>query len=334
MRRGIAAAAAWIVSLVSFAAGAAPVTTPPPVPDEPASYDDQSMAALAVGASELEGLAWAATAACADGDELARRQCRVVRDARLERGRAAVLRVTGDRGALEIGAWDAAGQGLPIIVRGCVACVATVDVGGSARHLAAVDGALVVEGGVLRGAVVHRSTRLFSSEAAAERWQVEVAPRLVTELLVRLPPASAPRPAGDAVAIEVVGFRVHDPCSGAVVASSAQADPVRADPGRCGKAPEKPVRTAVPDQLSTADIREALAPAEVAARACFERYGVAGAAQFRISIADTGAVLAVTQAGDFVDTPTGACIEVGVKAARFPRTRRARSSITYPIVVR
>jgi hypothetical protein len=333
MRRGIAAAAACVASLGLDAVAAPPPTAPAAV-DDPASYDDQAMAAALVGAPELEGLVWAATAACADGDELARRQCRAVRDARLQRGRTGVLRVTGDRGALELGAWDGAGQGLPIIVRGCVACAAAIDVGGAPRHLATVDGPPVIDGGVLRGAVVHRSTRLFSGEAAAERWRVEVGPRLVTELLVRLPAAGAPRPGSDPVAIDVVGFRVHDPCSGAVIVSSAPADPVRADPGRCGKAPVKPAKTAVPEQLSTADIREALAPAEAAARACFERYGVAGAARFRISIADTGAVLAVTQEGEFVDTPTGACIEVGVKAARFARTRRARQSVTYPIVVR
>jgi hypothetical protein len=321
MRRGTAAIAALAAALLTSHARA----------DEPASYDEQATAAVVAGPAELEGLVWAATAACDGGDDLGRRQCRAVRDARLARSRATVLRMTGDRGALEIGAWDAAGQGLPIVVRGCVACATGVDVGGGPRHLAAVDGAPVVQDGVLRGAVVHRSLRMFSSEQAAERWRAEVAPRLVTELLVRLPATAA---TGPTVAIEVLAARVHDPCSGAVIAASAPADPVRADPGRCGKAPAKPAASSVPDTLSTADIRDALAPAEAAARACLERYGVAGAARFRISIADTGAVLAVAQEGDFVDTPTGSCVEVGVKAARFPRTRRARQSIAYPIVLR
>jgi len=217
-------------------------------------------------------------------------------------------------------------------LRGCVLCAP----GGIA--MVAGRGASAIVDGAVRGAVVQQSVRPFSSEAAAERWRAEVLPRLEVRLVVRVP--ASPRwseGTASALAIEVVGFRVHDPCSGLVVASIPPSDRVGADPGRCGKAPvvvPAKERLRLPAQLSPADIRTALAPAEAAARACFDRYGVAGEAKLHIGIDGAGAVVAFKQLGDFADTPTGACIESAVRAVTFPRTQRERTTITYPIVLR
>jgi hypothetical protein len=313
MRRGLALSIVLLLVSSLAAAGPAPAVAPPapaatapPAPATPATYDAAARGAVAISAADLQGLGWALTATCDAGDDVARRECRWVRDARLARSRDRTFAVAAERGAVVVGAWDPAAKSAPVTLRGCAGCGAP--------------------------AVLAQVVRPFASEAEAVRWQSEVVPRLRAQLLVRVPDAG--RRAGGAVALDVVGYRVIEPCSGEVVAASPASEPVAAEPAICGQVAEPPAQPVLPDQLSSAHVRAALAPAEKAAQACFETYGVAGAARFRISISDAGAVLSLAQDGDFVDTPTGTCIEAAVRAAVFPPTKRPRTTIAYPIVVR
>src|SRR5262245_932022 len=79
---------------------------------------------LRVRGQALADLFWTAAADCdARADDLQRRQCRAVRVARLglHTGRTYVAPV--DDGAIWVGDRDAARDGIPYGLRGCLACV-------------------------------------------------------------------------------------------------------------------------------------------------------------------------------------------------------------------
>ena len=76
------------------------------------------------------------------------------------------------------------------------------------------------------------------------------------------------------------------------------------------------------------------APAREASNKCFEVYGVAGTARFRITISDQGQVVDLAQKGDFVDTPTGYCIEKAIRGISFPKSKKPRTTVDYPFMLR
>ena len=63
------------------------------------------------------------------------------------------------------------------------------------------------------------------------------------------------------------------------------------------------------------------------------RYGVSGKAVFDLTVDNEGQITRLKQRGDFVDTPTGSCIEKAVKGITFPKTRKKAMSFTYPLVL-
>lgn len=66
--------------------------------------------------------------------------------------------------------------------------------------------------------------------------------------------------------------------------------------------------------------------------ACYERYHVPGMAMVIFVINQDGSVDSATVSGKFAGTPTGACVEHAVKAARFPRSDGFR--MPYPFILR
>jgi len=327
--------------------------------DTAPSFDELAARATALPTAHLVGLAWLVTAACEDGDDLARRQCRAVRDGRLAQLRARPLLLDGDPTAFTAGDWDYDRSALPLTLRGCIAC-AGVDLDGTRFHIVAAppdpaaaastippppgapgpDGGVVIAGNQVQAAVVHAAARSFHDEASALRWRTEVLPRLRTQLVVQL---TSHRPwsrdGRHGVALALVGYRVHDPCTGVVVLASPPAASTEAVKSACGAAVlEGRARAAaavqLPVALTPSHVREALRPATIAADRCHDTYGVAGEARFRITIAGDGAIVDLAQDGDFADTPTGACIDKAVRAIRFPATQKARTTVVYPIVLR
>jgi hypothetical protein len=145
--------------------------------------------------------------------------------------------------------------------------------------------------------------------------------------------------------MDVVGFRVYDTCDGAIVCASPTSGPGEVDKKACGTTiaeggpggtgggatppPEK-----LPAELSKEQIMAALRPVLEDARLCFEQFGIPGDGKIKITIGGDGTVIAYEQTGQFVGTPTGACIDTAVKKARFPRSRKAKTTIAYPISLR
>lgn len=319
-------------------------------------YEDVAYGAEEIDAPEaLAALLWSHIATCDHiDDDFARRQCQGLRAARHAQIGARIFRMAGDPRALSaLGDEPGAGT-MTVKLYACLACSIPVTVAGQTLHVVGTGQATVFGDAVL-GPVVRSLARPFESEAAAARWKSEVMPRLRTELIFRLPDEIRPWAQGGAqtrgVAVEIIGYRVHDPCTGAVLMSQPPSDPMPREPSTCtgedllaiqeaeeqarqaalaARAPEQPER---PERLSPQAIQRALAPAAEVAQECFAVYGVAGEARFRITINTRGRVTHIEQSGYFMDTPTGDCIASAISKATFPRARRP-TTVDYPFVLR
>lgn len=343
---------AVFVSMLAFAAearagGAAPTTPVGPGATPAVQFDQASAGAVRLARRDLPGWAWALTATCADGDELAQRQCRVIRDARAAQIKGRTFVVDAEPAAFFAGGWDPAKKSITLTVRGCVAC-APVDVGGKKVFIVTNKAAPTDTGETLQAAVIHETAKVFTDDAAANAWEAKAIPRLKIELVFSLPAGNPlwTRNGKDGIAVNVIAFRVVDPCDGGVVCSSGGAggmdpdkkmcgtvDEGQADPSDSAVADEPPAETIV-DQLEPYMIKEALDPAVAAAQKCHDTYGVDGQTKLKLTVAGDGSIVAFEQVGDFTDTPTGECIAKAVKATVFPKSHKARTSFSYPIVLR
>jgi hypothetical protein len=310
------------------------------------SFEQLARDAQAVpGSRALASLFWSLTEKCAGiGNDLERRQCEGVRSARAARVTRDSYLVTAG-GAVHAGAFDAKKKSMPVSVEACVVCVDPPEVGGKKVHVLG-QGRHRVAGAQVRAAQLFESTRTFDSETAAAAWNAEVLPRLRTDFVIRLPARVDSFDGGGASGykVEVVGYRVYDPCDGSVLFARPEsgAAPVDrsvcaqaaspADPGPAAKAEPRPEK--LPERLTPGQVREAMRPVHTAAQACFDAYGVAGTARFQITFSGEGAVVALEQRGEFRGTPTGECVEKAVREATFPRSQKPRTTIDYPIMIR
>jgi hypothetical protein len=79
--------------------------------------------------------------------------------------------------------------------------------------------------------------------------------------------------------------------------------------------------------LSTDDIKRGMAAVARKAQACFA--GTQGLAPVRLTVAPSGRVTKATVTGMFAASPTGACVERAVRAARFPPWDGGPQSFNY-----
>ncbi len=320
-------------------------------------YSDLTAKATPLASSsDVAGLFWSTTVECGKaGNDLERRQCEGIKAARAEQAATGHYLVNGDALAFVAGDYDAAKGGVPITVYGCVACGQAADVAGQRRFLT-VKGDVKAEGDIIRGPVLHKAVRKFKSEAEAKRWKDVVVPRLRTQLVVKLPAKPVEWQAGAArgYAVEMEGFRVWDPCDGAMVCSDPPSDNEKADRAACkggtasgtdiegtGEAPApKPVEKPAPpvderpEKLSASQVKKAMGNAQAGVQACFQQFGVPGKADFAIEIGGDGKVRKVELRGPFKDTPTGECITSAVKTTEFPPFKAENMNINYPFILR
>lgn len=299
----------------------------------------------------LASVFWSQLADCSgEKNDLRRRQCEGVRAARTQAVAGSTLVVSGDVASVKVGGFDDKKNELTVELTGCIACTAPVAVAGGQFFVVAERGTVKDGGEGLTASALHTGTRSFKNKAWADRWTAEVVPRLRSEYLIEVP-AKAKTWAGGkrkALRVKVVGFRVYDPCDGAIVTAEPPSNPTPADKAACGDEPTKaaskpdeaatkksePAAPKLPAQLSMHMLNTALAPARKAAQQCFITYGVSGTASVRMTISAKGQVVALEQKGDFVDTPTGTCIEKAAKAVIFPETTKKSTTIDYPFMLR
>lgn len=315
-------------------------------------FEAASEGAVALtAAGDVAALFWTATVDCAKaGDDLARRQCEGVKASRGEAAAGKLYTVPGEVSGITVGEWDAQKGGLPIVVRGCIACEKSVDIGGVPRYVI-TRGEVKIDGGVLRGPEIFKGVRKFPDEQAAKKWREKVLPRLKLDLVFKIPARVNAWAEGGAkgFAVDLVAFRVYDPCDGSIMACDPTSGPVKPDRAACGepeplepdqqpdKQPDKqpePKGPELPETLSSHAINKAMQKTRTEVNACFATYGVPGKADLTIEIGNDGKVRKVELRGEFEDTPTGECIVEAVKNTEFPPFKKSSMTINYPFILR
>lgn len=205
------------------------------------SFDAEARKATeVVGPEGLGALFWSQLAPCKADDDFTRRQCEGVREARRQKVAASTFLVSAD-GAIEPEPFNEKAMSIDVAVRACAAC-GGVELAGERRYIVG-RGDVKLVGGRVRAASLHTGTRTFKTRAEGKEWATTVAPRLRADFLVRIPGKLETWSEGGATGykIEILGFRVVDPCRGEVLWSNPPAGNIPADPdaAACPAAPKK-----------------------------------------------------------------------------------------------
>jgi hypothetical protein len=166
--------------------------------------------------------------------------------------------------------------------------------------------------------------------------------RARTEAVVRLrQPRAWHRGEQSGIVVEVIAYRVFDPCTGKVYLSSPPSGlllPQTEDSvcklkvpftSRAQKAPT------LPEQLSAEDLERTFVPVRQHARQCFQRFRVRGRVDLSLDVRPDGTVKLVRSSGPLVDTPSADCVRAAAIRLRFPPFRSHTSMhITFPVLLR
>lgn len=328
--------ASLVLAVPAVHAGPASGALPVPPPNPPATFEALAGPAATISRADLLGIAWATAAPCTDGDDSEQRLCRAVRDRRLATLRAGTYLIDGDSGALAVSEWTAADKLITVTVAGCMACVEPP--GGLYVVSAATPPTFT--GAVAQGANVFTSTTTLADAVTAKRFRARV-PALRTQFVVKVAAAAGglwQHEDKRGLALDVLAMRVYDPCDGNVIASTVPSGPGPADAATCPAAEKLPTRTERPERelpqaLTSKDIRTAMAPVMAAAGECYDAYGVMGKAKLTYTVNADGSVAAYEQQGDFLDTPTGTCLDKAARAVTFPKTQKKSFTFSFPVAV-
>jgi hypothetical protein len=293
-------------------------------------------------AKGLTALFWSLEASCGRiKNDMMRRQCQIVKDARRDSVVGQTFRIEVSGPAVDVGDVSKKKKSVTVKLRSCVVC------GEDAEAVVIGKGAYSGKGDKLAASVLATKEKVFKSEAEAEHWHKYNAPHLRAQFLVKVPARVERFKSGGkpGYKLDVVGYQLYEPCDGAVLTSKPTSDRGRIDAGVCKdipdykpeKKPEKPKEKDDPnlgDRLTTAQINDALKPVREAAQVCYQAYGIEGTANFRLVIAGSGKLAKAEQEGDFVDTPTGICLDVAIKKVKFPKSKKKETPVTYPIILR
>ncbi len=285
------------------------------------AYADDTFEAAAANAqrvSKIESIVWAFTAPCDSGDDTQQRQCKRVRDARATELAGATLLVDADKAAFDVGAWNAQKKSVPLKLSSCIRCPGVEVDGKKFIVVATKDGAST--------STLYDNARQFPDEATAKAYAASTSGARV-QLLVKLPAKPTTVVDGKpAIALDVVGYRVFSPCDGNVVVASPPSGPVAADKKQCAATGAAEVA-----ELTQSMIDDTMQPVVKAANDCFVTFGVVGKAKLTITVGGNGAVTEYDQQGDFPRTPTGKCIDAAMSRVKFPRSKKPKTTFTYPI---
>jgi len=302
------------------------------------SFD--SRAASATRIRHLDDIVWAFTAACDEGTDTNQRQCRRLRDTRAAQLSGATLLVDADRDAFSVGAWSAAKKSTPLTLSSCIRCKGVEHDGKTWYLVGSRDGTAgpKVKGGKVEAGLLVDSARPTPDAAAAKRLAAS-AKHAKVQLLVKVPAKPTWSDAGkQGLALDVLGYRVYSPCDGKVVLANPSSASGPVDKKACaeltgGTKPAAPSSDDAAGELTPAQVKAAVKPVIREAKACYRKYQVAGKAKLRMAIAADGSLAEYEQQGDFVNTPTGSCIDAAVKKAAFPASSKPRTALAVPIAL-
>lgn len=297
----------------------------------------------AKGATQLEGknavgaLFWAQNVNCAKAKgDFRQRQCRGLRDTRLAKvlGQSYIVDVGSEAVDVEV---KPATMSARVTLRACVSC-------GDEGPIVVGRGVHRVDAKAILAASLASETKVFKKLSHVEHWSKYIGSRLRAQFIVRVSPSSERfKAAGrQGFKVNVVGYRLYDPCQGEVVVAKPASKKGPVDLDACKDVPtiddgpkvaKEPV-IVHPDRLSTAQIKTAMLEVKAFAKKCHKAYGIDGMATFKLVIAGSGQLTKAKQTGDFAGTPTGICLDKAMKLAVFPKSKKKATPITYPMMLR
>lgn len=181
----------------------------------PASFEEAASSAHAV--KNVAGLFDPLFDECKDGDELAQRQCRIVRDWQLSMNRNERYLSVGDWGSLVWSPYSPAEKQVSLEVQGCLQCEKPVQIAGKPRYVTSRPPKSVKGGKAVGVELGYHDVPVAADEA--KQWEAEVARRLRVQYVYRIGPVWKTAQAEGATFVPIA-YRVFDPCTGKVVASS------------------------------------------------------------------------------------------------------------------
>ncbi len=301
------------------------------------AHADDTFEAKAQGAMRIartDDLVWALIAPCDKGDDVQQRQCRIVRDRKAKALAGATLLVDGDTQALEIGKWSAPKKSVSVQLSACVRC-GGVEIDGKPWFVMG-GGTPRWESNKLRASTLYDNARQFPDEASATSWAKSMSTAKF-QLLVKVPAEGKRRfsvSGKEGLALDIVAWRVINPCDGAIVISSVTSGPVEPDKKMCAATGGVVIPSdASTDALTPAMVSDAMKPVVTAARACFAKFRMSGKAKLEITILADGTVEKFDQNGDFTGSPTAKCIDDAMAKVTFPKTRKPKTKIGFPITL-
>jgi hypothetical protein len=255
-----------------------------------------------------------------------------------------------DPAAIEVSSYDAAVKGYHVALAGCIACTEPLPIGdrGEPRYvtLKTPDKSAAT---LAAGVPLSKSTFAFDDFAAAKRWVETERPFLRAEFLFQPQAEDAAFTIGMApgIALKLVGARIYNRCTGEILVSKPPSTgfadrpaPGHQDPAcaRAGKAPEPNPSLAAsdmrPDQLSKADIGDAMTKIRQQLFDCYQKFHVPGALVLSYVVGGNGTVQSVQVGTTFAGTPTGTCTLEVAKEAHFPTFKRERQEFKYMFYLR
>jgi hypothetical protein len=189
------------------------------------AFADDTFEAKASGAqrvAHVDDLVWAFATNCDAGDDTQQRQCRRLRDTRQAQLANATVIVDAEKDAFTVGAWNAKTKSVPLTLNGCVAC-GGIEVDGKKWFVGNAKDKL------------HDNAKTAADENAAKAFTKLTAGARV-QLIVKL--AAKPKLVVDGknvLGIEVVGYRVFNPCDGTIIIANPASAPVEANKKACPK---------------------------------------------------------------------------------------------------
>jgi hypothetical protein len=306
------------------------------------SFEGVARKARRIDGAGLAALFWSQTEDCDKaGGDFARRQCVGLRNARRAQLSRETFVIDGGAAALHGGAWDAKTKKLPLAIDACVACDGGVEIDGKRRFVTG-KGSRKVAGGALRAPALGQVAIALPTQADADAWRLAAKTRVRSEFVIKVPAQLDSWRAGDlgGYGVDVVAYRVWDACDGRILSARPRAGRAEADRTQCpvekAKVIEKvaaPVAPVEPERVSSTEVNEALAPIRAHAQKCFETYGVAGKAVLQFTFDRKGKITALSQEGDFTETPTGSCIDKAARAVGFPPSQNKTTTVSFPLTL-
>ncbi len=320
-----------------------------------------NLAGQAEAMNRLDGLVWALQARCAGGDAVEQRQCRQVRASRQRALAGRLFLVDAEAGAFTTGPWEPRTRSVTWQMVGCIRCTGIEVEGiryriyvGAPRVVMPPKSALptlppiapqpsktkqrssppvaVSEPSSVAPPILGTSARVYRDEAAAQRW-IHLVENARVQFLVRVP-ASASWQYGttQGLSLELVGYRAWNPCDGVVLMASDHSTSAPIDESACKRGPSPEVKVILTERPRE-EIARVMSTMASAAQQCRRPPTQLGTAKLRLTIDSEGTVSALRQTGDFVGTPLATCIDLAVRALRFP-PGRVPIAISYPITLR